>query len=94
MYQSETRSIPSGFDEHRQQNVVPQESLRLGIVAADHLVDPLNQLLCAEYFAGVQPAVDPDDRLPFLAQARAPAPRSDLPRARAARRSPGTGRAS
>ena len=42
--------------------------MRLGVVAADQLVDRLDQLLRAEHFGGVQAAVDPDDRLAFLRQ--------------------------
>ena len=42
--------------------------MRLGVVAADQLVDRLDQLLRAEHLGRVQAAVDPDDRLAFLRQ--------------------------
>ena len=39
-----------------------------GSVAVTSLVDRLDERLGAEHFAGVQAAVDPDDRLPFLGE--------------------------
>ena len=50
---------------HEQHDALVEEPQRLGVVAADHLVDHLGQLLRAERFVGVQPAVDPDDRFAF-----------------------------
>ena len=54
--------------QHAQLNHVVEESQRLLVGAADHLLDVLEQLLRAERLGGVQPAVDPDDRLAFLRQ--------------------------
>ena len=51
-----------------QDDAVVEEPPRLLVVPADHLVDHLRQLLRAERFGRVQPAVDPDDRLAFLRQ--------------------------
>ena len=42
--------------------------MRLFVVAADQLIDRLDQLMRAEDLGGVQTAVDPDDRLAFLRQ--------------------------
>ena len=48
----------------REDDDVAQEAQGLRVGAADELVDRFDQLLRAEHFVGVQPAVDPDDRLP------------------------------
>ena len=53
---------------HRQDDEVVQEAHRLGVGAADQLIDRLDQLVRAEHFGRVQAAVDPDDRLAFLRQ--------------------------
>ena len=55
---------------HEQDDDVIQDPHRLGVGAADHLVDHLAELLRAEHFVGVQAAVDPDDGL-ALARERA-----------------------
>ena len=52
--------------QHAQLNHVVQEAQRLVVGAADHLPDVLEQLLRAERFGGVQPAVDPDNGLALL----------------------------
>src|SRR5687768_5362895 len=57
---------PIGIDQSGEEDVIAQEPHRLGIVPAHHLVHELNELLGAEYFSGVQPAIDPYDRLPLL----------------------------
>jgi hypothetical protein len=44
---------------HEQDHRVVEEPHRLFVGAAEHLVDHLAQLLGAEHFAGVQPAIDP-----------------------------------
>ena len=66
MYQSATRSLPSGLACTNRMMHVVEEPHRLVVGAADHLVDHLAELLRAERFGGVQAAVDPDDRLAFL----------------------------
>jgi len=50
---------------HQQDDVVAQDAHRLGVGAADELIGGLDQLLTAEDLAGVQPTVDPHDRLAF-----------------------------
>ena len=52
-----------GVGVHEQDHRVVEEPHRLFVGAAHHLVDHLAELLRAEHFAGVQPAVDPDHRL-------------------------------
>ena len=53
---------------HEENDAVVQEAQRLLVVAADHLVDHLGELLGAERLGRVQAAVDPHHRLPFLRQ--------------------------
>jgi hypothetical protein len=49
--------------QHAQLNHIVQEALRFGVGAAHHLPDVLEELLRAEGFGRVQPAVDPHHRL-------------------------------
>ncbi len=73
MYQSATRSLPSGLAcTNRMMHSSRKRSVSSS-VAADHLVDHLAELLRAERLGRVQPAVDPDHRLALPAPARAPA---------------------
>ncbi len=51
---------------HKQNDHVVQYPQRFLVIAADHLVDHLAQLLRAERFGGVQAAVNPDHGLAFL----------------------------
>ena len=51
-----------------EQDHVVEEAHGLGVGAADHLVDHLHELLRADRFAGVQAAIDPDDRLALAGQ--------------------------
>ena len=53
---------------HEEDDHVVQNPHRLFIGAADHLVDHLAELLGAERFTGMQPAVNPDDGLPVLGE--------------------------
>ena len=68
MYQFETSSIPSGLACTARM----MQSSRMRIVSAslplDQLVHRLDQLGGAQHLGRVQPAVDPDDRPPFLRQ--------------------------
>ncbi len=54
-----------GIGVHEQDDRVVEKPHRLFVGAAHHLVDHLAELLRAEHFAGVQPAVDPDHGLAF-----------------------------
>ncbi len=51
---------------HGEDDVVAQDAHRLFVVARDELVGGLDELVRAEYFGGVQAAVEPDHRLAFL----------------------------
>ncbi len=51
---------------HEQDDRVVEKAHRLLVGTADHLVDHLRELLRAQRFGRVQPAVDPDDCLAFL----------------------------
>src|SRR2546430_4052170 len=53
------------IDEASDHDVVVEKAHRFRIVAAHQLILQFDQLLCAENFAGVQTAADPNDRLPF-----------------------------
>ncbi len=59
-------AVRIGVDE--EDDDVVQDPHRLRIGAAHHLVDHLAELLRAEHFGGVQPAVDPDDGLALARQ--------------------------
>ena len=63
-------AVGVGVDE--EDDALVEESHRLGVGAADHLVDHLGELLRAERFGRVQAAVDPDDRFAFPRRAHAP----------------------
>ena len=58
-----------GIDRDGEEDDVVQNAERLGVVAADHLPDQLDQVLRADDFGGVQAAVDPDDGLAFGGEA-------------------------
>ncbi len=49
----------------REDDHVIQEAKGLLVVEADHLVDQLHELVCAQHFGGVEPTVDPHDGLPL-----------------------------
>ena len=83
-----------GVRMHGQDDQIVQEARRLGVGAGDELIHGLDQLMRAEDFSRVQPAVDPDHALAFLARARAPARRSAPRRSPACGRSPCSDRAS
>ena len=55
--------VAVGIGVRRQHDDVAQEAHASPRRTADELVDGFDQLLRAEHFVGVQPAVDPDDRL-------------------------------
>ena len=65
MYQFADQLVAVGVGVHGEDDDVAEEAQRLGVDAADELVDGLDQLLRAEHLVGVQAAVDPDDRLAF-----------------------------
>ena len=66
MYQFDTSSMPSGLACTHRMITSSRKRERLGVGAADQLVDDLDQLVRAEHLGRVQAAVDPDDRLAFL----------------------------
>ena len=66
MYQSATRSLPSGLTCTNSVMTSFKKPHRLLVVAARHLIDHLAELLRAEHFGGVEAAVDPDDGLSLL----------------------------
>jgi hypothetical protein len=53
---------------HQQYDVVAEKPESFRIVATHQIVQHLNQLLRAEYFAGVKTSVDPHDGLPLGSQ--------------------------
>jgi hypothetical protein len=53
---------------HGENDDVVQDASRLLVVAAHEIVDGGNELVRAEDFGRVQPAVDPHDRLPLARQ--------------------------
>ena len=68
MYQFETSSMPSGLACTASRITSFRMRMVSGIVARDHFIDQLHQLVRAQYFARVQAAVDPDHRLAFMRQ--------------------------
>ena len=57
-----------GVGVHGQDDHVVEDAQRLGVVARDHLVDELHQLVRAQHLGGVQAAVDPDHSFAFVRQ--------------------------
>ena len=53
---------------HREHDHVLEDAIRFLVAPAHELIDRLDELVGAEHFRRVEPAVDPDDRLPFLRQ--------------------------
>ena len=85
MYQSATRSMPSGLAWTKRMITSSRMRSVSASVAAEELVDRLDQRLGAERLAGVQAAVDPHDRLALGRELRGLVRRDALGAARARR---------
>ena len=53
---------------HGEENDIVEKPQSLRVTLADHLVHPLHELMRAQNLRRVQPAVDPNHRLPFPRQ--------------------------